>query len=224
MPSFAQFVALLPEFSSLSESTFNAWLANATPFFNQTRWAYLLTLGVCYWIAHSITLATANSVQPMTDDTSMQKAGDVSYQRDSKLVNAEAANPYMRTTYGQQYYSYAKMVGAGATALCKLVLKKNALFLSVRLLAVGSSDSGLQRRDGMEVEWVSAQKPTITPSVRVSWSGPGPNGTHNCCHFNITEGEILFHGDCTHELKGQKIPLPDATQEFIERVATGSYS
>lgn len=117
MPTFAQFVAAFPEFATLPESTFNFWLANATPFFNQGRWADLLTLGVCYWIAHSITLANANSVQPMTDDTSGQKAGDVSYQRDSKLVNAEADDPYMRTTYGQQYRAYMKMVGAGATAL-----------------------------------------------------------------------------------------------------------
>ncbi len=117
MPTFAQFVALFPEFASLPSATFNAWLSNATPFFNQGRWADLLTLGVCYWIAHSITLANANSVQPMTDDTSGQKAGDVSYQRDSKLVNAEADDPYMRTTYGQQYRYYMKQVGAGATAL-----------------------------------------------------------------------------------------------------------
>lgn len=43
--------------------------------------------------------------------------------------------------------------------------------------------------------------PTVTPSIRV-------RGV-NLCHFFIKDGKIQFLGDCTHELKGQTITIPD---------------
>lgn len=113
----AQFRAQFPEFSYVTDAVIQNWITKATPFFDPIRWDDLLNLGVMYWVAHQITLATANATQPLTDDSTMQKAGDVSYQRDSRLVNAQAEDPYMRTTYGQMYRYYMRYVGAGAIAL-----------------------------------------------------------------------------------------------------------
>lgn len=48
--------------------------------------------------------------------------------------------------------------------------------------------------------------PTFTPSVSISW-GDQPGARR--CHYNITDGQVIFHGDCTHELKGMTVPLPD---------------
>lgn len=117
MPTIASFRAMFPEFANTADSVIQAWIANATPFFNVCRWDDLLAIGVCNWVAHQITLAAANAAQPLTDDTTMQKAGPLQYSRDAKLVNAEAENPYLRTTYGQQYLYYMRFVGAGAVAL-----------------------------------------------------------------------------------------------------------
>lgn len=117
MPTLAQFRAQFPEFSAIPDASVVFWLALAVPFFDPCRWDDLLQLGVLYWVAHQITLASANAAQPLTDDTTMQKAGPVTYSRDPKLVNAEADDPYLRTTYGQQYRYYMKFVGAGAIAL-----------------------------------------------------------------------------------------------------------
>lgn len=55
------------------------------------------------------------------------------------------------------------------------------------------------------------EKPTFTPSVRISWPYTGEDGVkkENCCHFHITDGKIAFCGDCTHELSGQTFDLQD---------------
>ena len=37
------------------------------------------------------------------------------------------------------------------------------------------------------------------------------------CHFIITNGMIQFCGDCSHELKGQTMPLPDLDELKINR-------
>ena len=48
--------------------------------------------------------------------------------------------------------------------------------------------------------------PTFTPSVKIT-------ALYNyCCHFNITNGQIILHGDCTHELRGQTFNLEDREQ------------
>lgn len=112
-----QFIVAFPEFANIATAKIQSWIDRAQPFFNPQRWDDLLCDGVMYWVAHSLQLAMANADQPLTDDTSSQTAGPVSYQRDSKLLNAEADNPYLKTAYGQQYLYYQRMVGAGAIAL-----------------------------------------------------------------------------------------------------------
>lgn len=67
--------------------------------------------------------------------------------------------------------------------------------------------------------------PTFTPSFRHEgfitekdstgkWTGAWVrDGNGNTipfvCHYIITNGQISYCGDCTHEMRGQVIPLPD---------------
>lgn len=66
--------------------------------------------------------------------------------------------------------------------------------------------------------------PTFSPSVRITgkqtvvvngeWTGEwvrGPDGKalDMCCHYILTAGVLNFCDDCTHDLKGKSIPLPD---------------
>ena len=56
--------------------------------------------------------------------------------------------------------------------------------------------------------------PTITPSlVEVVNSPNHPNHQEDepttTCHLNVTNGEIVFHEDCTHELAGQTVAMTD---------------
>lgn len=56
------------------------------------------------------------------------------------------------------------------------------------------------------------ERPTFTPSVLHTWDD-GIRGEHNftpkLCHYFITDGNIVFCGDCTHSLSGKTVPLPE---------------
>lgn len=60
------------------------------------------------------------------------------------------------------------------------------------------------------------EKPTITPSILVTWPA-NPKAeerfkewrTERKCHSYVTDGRIQFLSDCTHDLKGQTVDLPD---------------
>lgn len=49
--------------------------------------------------------------------------------------------------------------------------------------------------------------PTFSPSMNMAWNPPGPHYNPDCpsgrCHFTITRGVIMYHGDCSHEHRGQ---------------------
>lgn len=70
---------------------------------------------------------------------------------------------------------------------------------------------------GPKWEWNGdTEKPTFTPSIKVSYPAiPDATDdfaewrTERVCHSFITDGEIQFLSDCTHELAGQTVVLPE---------------
>lgn len=57
--------------------------------------------------------------------------------------------------------------------------------------------------------------PTFTPSVRLSHRNPDTKQqdiTH--CHFNITNGQIVYHGDCPHGMAGKTIPMQEIPSDY----------
>lgn len=64
----------------------------------------------------------------------------------------------------------------------------------------------------------SAEHPTLTPSVNIrwgrfadpTWTPPeGEDDFSGVCHYFMTNGKLIFLGDCTHALAGQTVDLPD---------------
>lgn len=53
------------------------------------------------------------------------------------------------------------------------------------------------------------ERPTCEPSLLVE-----PNRPQDRCHLFLRNGVIEFLSDCHHELKGQKVPLVDLTEEM----------
>ena len=53
------------------------------------------------------------------------------------------------------------------------------------------------------------ERPTVRPSILVQGS-PWENRR---CHSFITDGKIQFLGDCTHELRGQTVELPELVDD-----------
>jgi len=64
--------------------------------------------------------------------------------------------------------------------------------------------------------------PTFTPSLKITGTQPL---THNeaarilagekipprpyCCHLNLTNGKLVYHGDCTHSMAGKTVDMVD---------------
>ena len=44
------------------------------------------------------------------------------------------------------------------------------------------------------------EKPSFSPSINLDWK---------VCHYFITNGRIIYCGDCTHPLRGQTVELPE---------------
>ncbi|WP_395406238.1 DUF6527 family protein [Pseudoduganella sp. UC29_106] len=56
----------------------------------------------------------------------------------------------------------------------------------------------------------SVDSPTLRPSVKTE--GVDYFGTDFLCHTWINDGNAQYLDDCTHELKGQTVPLHDIEQ------------
>jgi len=62
------------------------------------------------------------------------------------------------------------------------------------------------------------KNPTFTPSLLYRTKRPrdgkvNPDGSFDpidwVCHLFLTNGQIAYCGDCTHDLRGKTVPLPD---------------
>jgi hypothetical protein len=58
----------------------------------------------------------------------------------------------------------------------------------------------------------NVERPSFSPSMNISspgveW-GEGDFTPEYRCHYFLRDGVIDFLGDCTHHLRGQKVPLP----------------
>ncbi len=62
------------------------------------------------------------------------------------------------------------------------------------------------KTDGSGPKWTwngDFEKPTIKPSILAVISD------EDRCHSFVTDGKIRFLNDCTHDMKGQTVELPD---------------
>jgi hypothetical protein len=57
----------------------------------------------------------------------------------------------------------------------------------------------------------NVESPSFSPSVNISCT-PHKGHTYRC-HFVVTNGQISYCGDCTHEMKGQTADLPVVEDE-----------
>lgn len=56
-----------------------------------------------------------------------------------------------------------------------------------------------------------SESPTFSPSILVTcrWSQHDDTWKDDVCHSFVKDGRIQFLGDCTHELAGQTVDIPD---------------
>jgi hypothetical protein len=51
-------------------------------------------------------------------------------------------------------------------------------------------------------------RPTVSPSILVQWE-QGEARQKHICHSYVRDGQIQFLEDCTHELAGKTVDLPE---------------
>lgn len=58
----------------------------------------------------------------------------------------------------------------------------------------------------------SVDLPTFSPSMLATWTDhpDGKTPVDRRCHSFVRDGRIQFLADCTHDLAGQTVDLPDA--------------
>lgn len=118
----AEFKLQFPELSTEVDARIEFMIAKAEPYFDVARWEDFYNDGLAYFVAHRLVLAAAavaagaQAAATVSDHTSMS-VGEVSIDKDGQAVRDQMADPFLRTTYGQEYRRLEKIVGAGGVAL-----------------------------------------------------------------------------------------------------------
>lgn len=70
----------------------------------------------------------------------------------------------------------------------------------------------------------NVERPTFSPSMNIRIgpypAEPGQPGRTDVCHYFLRGGQIQFLGDCTHDMRGQTVEMPDMPPhwpEFVQR-------
>jgi hypothetical protein len=65
--------------------------------------------------------------------------------------------------------------------------------------------------------------PTCAPSMRITTPRFVEEGVvieATCCHYFLQNGRLQFLSDCTHDLRGQTVDLPDLPPELTDQPGT----
>lgn len=108
-----------PEFAGELDQRIQSVIDDSEPYFDHCKWGYFYESGVGYWVAHQITIANnrATTASNLADGITSSAVGDVSYSKDSKFLNESSKDPYLLTSYGQEYRKLSKVVGLGAVSV-----------------------------------------------------------------------------------------------------------
>lgn len=115
-----QFKARYQQFSTEGVSRVQMFLDEAATEMDEARWGELFARGHGLLTAHNLTLAnqeSATSNGAVADLTTQKKVGDVSVSRSEAMLQTQAGDPLMRTTYGQEFKRLRRLIGVGAWAV-----------------------------------------------------------------------------------------------------------
>lgn len=123
----AEFKVLYPEFASESDTRIQLCLDEAATMMDRCRWSQWYEKGLGLYTAHQIAIANYNaatasgaggvSAVANANDWTTKRVGDVSVTKDSAVAGKLVDNPWLKTTYGQEWVYYQKLAGIGAVAV-----------------------------------------------------------------------------------------------------------
>lgn len=67
----------------------------------------------------------------------------------------------------------------------------------------------------------NVEAPSFIPSMHIKVNPPGhpeyqSDAGSSVCHYHLLGGVIDFLGDCTHAMRGTKVPLPDLPLQYTD--------
>lgn len=115
----SEFKALFPEFKNQPDAVVQAQLTRADNYISENIWAEWYSEGVGFFVAHQLAISCQRASTKGSDsgDATSKSVGDVSVTKSGEMQKAKMENPFLRTTYGQEYYRLARLVGIGAVAV-----------------------------------------------------------------------------------------------------------
>ena len=115
----------------------------------------------------------------------------------------------MSTTYGR----YLRRVDGGFAHYCPACQAMHVYFVDK------PSHSGARWKFNENPDL-----PTFTPSMNIRW-GTYADPTYvdegresGICHYFVMNGQIMYCGDCTHDMKGKTVPLPELPSPILDDV------
>lgn len=126
----ADFQAAFPVFADVDATEIQRHINAAAPWFNVLAWGDLYDQGLGNWVAHQI-VTEANDRKAMSAkdgrrpwisgpgarEVIAETVDSVSIVYSAMLLNKQAADPYLRTIYGQRYRYLSGIAGGGAVAV-----------------------------------------------------------------------------------------------------------
>lgn len=118
MPTEDQIRAAFPQFKDLTNAVITPAIALAAPeFVDGSRYGDYLANAQNYCVAFYVIENQPDvGLAPGTNDSIYEKRVSLDVNRDPKLVEGQAADPFMRNAYGQMFRYLQGLAGLGGTA------------------------------------------------------------------------------------------------------------
>jgi hypothetical protein len=114
----AEFKAAFPVFAAEDDAVIQRHINRSPPYFNVSEWRGLYTDALGNWVAHYVVMEhieTANGTTGKDASLATSKTvGRVSVSYSDKVLDLQAKDPFMRTTYGREYLRLLRLAGTGA--------------------------------------------------------------------------------------------------------------
>lgn len=117
----AEFIVAFPPFKDEDPADIQRQIDVAVLFLDQGRWGAQYDYGLGLYTAHLIVMekaAGANGGLSLSVTPAIRKqVGSVSVEYSARILEQQATDDLMRTSYGQRYRYLARQVGMGALAV-----------------------------------------------------------------------------------------------------------
>jgi len=116
-----EFKAAFPDgdFDALDNSYVQKFLDAAVIHFDVARWGTRYLEGLAFFVAHKIVISKARQAKGLQVDSgnvSEKHVGPVGMGFDGQILNKQAEDPYLLTSYGREYAALRDRVGLGGAA------------------------------------------------------------------------------------------------------------